>query len=147
MGSKAKSIFFLIISIVFAFIGSSCKKEDDSQVPFVAVDITLNLDLPDNVPLLNPGGWLQITGGSRGIIIYRINLEEFVAFDRHCTFEAEKGCKITVSSESNVTAIDNQCCNSVFSIIDGFAQSGNAKRQLKEYNTSFNGTNIVRIFN
>jgi nitrite reductase/ring-hydroxylating ferredoxin subunit len=145
--SNVMKIFLFVLTFIFAFASNSCKKDDDSQVPFVAVDITLNLDLPDNLPLLNPGGWLQVTGGSRGIIVYRINLDEFVAFDRHCTFEAEKGCKITVNSESNVTAIDNQCCSSVFSIIDGFPQSGNAKRQLREYSTSFNGTNIIRIFN
>ena len=142
-----RKIYTAIAMLLFLSIVESCKKEEDSQVPFVAVDITLNLSLPDNAPLLNPGGWVQITGGSRGIIVYRKSLAEFAAFDRHCTFEAEKGCAITVDTASNVTAIDNQCCKSVFSILDGFPQSGSAQRQLREYNTSFNESNILRIYN
>jgi hypothetical protein len=139
--------FKIVLFFVAFFCVNACKKDDDSQVPFVAVDITINLDLPANAPLLNPGGWLQLTGGSRGIIVYRTSLTDFMAFDRHCTYEAEKGCTITVDAASNVTAKDNQCCNSVFSILDGFPQSGSAERQLREYNFSYNGNNILRIFN
>jgi len=71
-----------------------------------------------------------------------------VAFDRHCTYQVENQCRINVDEDSNITAVDTECCNSVFTIIDGLPMSGPARRPLLRYQTTFNvNANTVRITN
>lgn len=138
--------FAKIALLVFAVLALSACKEKN-RVPYVLVDVTLLIDLPAYTGLTAPGGYAEITGGSRGIVVYRINQQEFVAFDRHCTFQPEDNCQIHVDEDTGITA-NCECCTSVFSIYDGTPIEGLADRSLVKYSTSFNGnTNQLRIFN
>lgn len=133
-----------------ASLAFSCNREDDNfeQVPRLPIDVTISLDLPLYQPLQNPGGWVYLQGGSQGLIVYRVGPSEIVAFDRHCTYQVENQCRIAVDEESNITAQDFDCCNSVFTIIDGVPLSGPARRPLLRYQTAFNvNANTVRIYN
>ena len=105
--------FLLITTILF----SSCDDENE-RIPYVPIDVELNLTLPAYAPLQTVGNWIYITGGSQGIIVYRFSTDEFRAWDRHCTFNVSDNCRIEVDN-SNIQAKDNECCQSVFSIIDG----------------------------
>ncbi|MEM7161355.1 MAG: hypothetical protein AAF487_02840 [Bacteroidota bacterium] len=122
----------------------SCK-EQDQTVPNLPVDITLNLNLPIYSDLNTVGNHINVSGGSLGIIVYRLSVDEFKAFDRHCTFNVPDNCRITVDN-SGIQAADDECCGSVFSIIDGTVQSGDAFVPLREYQTSF-FNNVVTISN
>jgi nitrite reductase/ring-hydroxylating ferredoxin subunit len=136
------------LSLILAVLAmpASCKKPEE-RVPVVFVDFTLYLNLPEYTNLASPGGWLEITGGSRGIIVYRRNMEEFVAFDRHCTYKVQEYCRVDVDEQTGITAVC-ECCESVFSIYDGIPLSGQASVTLSDYRTNFNGnTNLLRIFN
>ena len=93
-------------------------------------------------PLLAVGGWVYITGGSRGIIVYRFSPDEFLAFDRHCTFQVEDGCRTDVDN-TNITAVDSDCCGSKFLIVDGAPIDGPANIGLQHYNTQFDGNTLL----
>ena len=142
--SKKVKILSTILMLILALFQIQCKDRED-RVPFVPVDITLNLSLPIYSELNTVGNHINITGGSLGIIIYRLSTDEFKAFDRHCTFNVPENCRIDVDN-SNIQAVDNNCCGSVFSIIDGTVQSGDAFVNLTEYQTSF-FNNTVTISN
>lgn len=133
---------FLLIGLVILFI--NCK-DQENRVPFVAVDIDLNLALPIYQDLNIVGNSIYVSGGSQGIIVYRFSTDEFRAFDRHCTFNVPDQCRIEIDA-SNIQAEDNECCGSVFSIIDGTVQSGDAFVSLTGYQTSF-FNNVVSITN
>jgi Rieske Fe-S protein len=141
------SAFLLGGAILF---GMGCRKVDDDsseQVPVIPTDIFLNINLPEFNALQNPGGWVYITGGSRGIMVYRLGLNDFAVFDRHCTFQVAQGCRVNIE-DSNITAKDENCCESVFSVLDGVPLSGPARRPLLRYQTQFNpNTNVLRIYN
>ena len=124
---------------------TSCKKEEQGGVPYTQVDIQFNVNNPAYVDLQVPGGWIYITGGSRGIIVYRKTMDEFVAMDRHCTYQPENDCQVHVD-DTQVTARDTTCCGSEFLIIDGSVTQGPAGLGLQRYNTIFNGTTL-RIYN
>lgn len=147
---KIKIKTWALALAVVAGTAFACNRDDDSleQVPRLPIDVTISLDLPLYQPLQNPGGWVYLQGGSQGLIVYRVGPSEIVAFDRHCTFQVENRCRIVVDEESNITAVDSDCCNSVFTIIDGVPMSGPARRPLHRYQTAFNvNTNMVRIYN
>ena len=65
---------------------SGCR-DTPGVIPYVDVNIDLNLALPAYNSLNFPGNWLYISGGSRGLIVYRYTLDEFVVLDRHATFD------------------------------------------------------------
>jgi nitrite reductase/ring-hydroxylating ferredoxin subunit len=122
-----------------------CKKEERGGVPLTPVDISINVNNPSYADLQVPGGWLYLTGGSMGLIVYRTSMESFVAMDRHCTYNPAQLCRVFVD-ESQLIAQDTVCCQSKFLITDGTVVQGPAAINLQRYNTTFNGTTL-RIFN
>lgn len=136
---------YLILLLLLVFVG--CKKDkNQSQVPRVPTDITINLNLPEYNVLINPGSWVYVNGGSRGIIVYRLSTEDFTAFDRHCTYNIEEGCRI--EAQDGTIAKDVECCDSEFEFISGTPVSGQAELALQRYNTQFNpNANFLRIYN
>ncbi len=137
-----KKIFFLLF--IFAF-EISCKKKDKDVVPNVPVDIYIYTTDPQFFNLQAAGGHEYITGGSRGILVYRVSGNDFVSFDRHCTYQPSNSCGQIEVIQTNISAVDS-CCGSQFSIVDGSVQKGPASFPLKQYQTTFDG-NVLHIFN
>jgi nitrite reductase/ring-hydroxylating ferredoxin subunit len=124
---------------------SSCKKENQTGVPPVSLDFTININLPEYYRLQVVGGWEYLTGGSQGLIVYRKTQDEFVALDRHCPYQPENLCRVFVD-ESQVIARDTACCESAFLLMDGMPTDGPSSFPLTSYHTIFNGTTL-RIYN
>ncbi len=137
MKSLLKNTFLLS----FLCIVLSCKKNTESAIPFVNVDFYIYTSDPDFIDLNAVGGWTYVTGGSRGIIIYRFSNTEFRAYDRHCTYNPSNTCALVSVDVNNIQASD-VCCGSVFSIIDGSINNGPASFPLKQYQTSFDGSRL-----
>ena len=142
--SRHKRFLFLLIAGALGLL-PACRREQRGGVPLTPVDISINVNNPSYVDLATPGGWIYLTGGSLGIIVYRRSPEEFVAMDRHCPYRPEEVCRVFVD-ESEVIARDTLCCGSKFLITDGSVVEGPAALPLQRYNTSFNGT-VLRIYN
>lgn len=125
----------------------ACKKDsNENAVPAVAVDIYLYTTDPLNVDLNVVGGWKHINGGVKGIIVYRLNNDEFMAYDRCCTYKPDLACeKVSVDPSNSVMAIDT-CCKSTFVITDGSVVKGPATLPLKRYQCNFNGS-VIHIYN
>ena len=132
---QAIAIFFLIV------LQFSCKKEENNNIPLVEVNLFLNLGDPDFTNLQRIGGSVEITGGSRGIILYRISNEEIKAYDRHCTFQPQSSCALVSVDPTNITASD-QCCGSSFLLSNGDVSRPPASTPLKQYNTSLSGNSL-----
>ena len=135
----------LVLFFGMLLAGSGCRKETSGGVPLTQVDFQINVNNPAYNDLAVPGGWLYLTGGSLGIIVYRKSMEEFVALDRHCTYQPSELCRVHVD-DTEVIARDTTCCGSAFLIMDGSVTQGPASLGLQRYNTSFNGS-ILRIYN
>ncbi len=123
----------------------ACKKDRPGGVPLSPVDISINVNNPSYADLAVPGGWLYLSGGSLGLIVYRSGVNEFVAMDRHCPYQPGDLCRVFVD-DSEIMARDTVCCQSAFLITDGSVVEGPAALNLQRYNTSFNGTTL-RIYN
>ena len=120
-----------------------CKKNKDI-IPTVYVDRYLYTTDPAFSPLNAISGYAYLSGGSKGILVFRNSQTEFIAYDRHCPYKVDDGNTVTVDA-SGLFAID-AACNSKFLITDGSPNSGPAVNSLKRYQTAFDGT-VLHIFN
>ncbi len=135
---------FAILTIIF-FLVISCKKEDASTIPLVTVNLSLSLNNPEFINLQVDNGWTYVSGGSRGIIVYRNSTNDFKAFDRHCPYNPSSSCGLVSVDVTNLVGIDD-CCGSRFLLSSGQVTQGPASRPLKEYRTSFDGSTL-QIYN
>ncbi len=138
---KLRIFYVVIIGIVFI----SCNRERNNIIPNVLVDIEININNPEYFNLMAVGGFMYLSGGSRGIVVYRYSQDTFVAFDRHCPYNPSDEGQVTFDSSSAIILKDNSC-GSQFLLTDGSLYSGPATNSLKRYQTFFDGT-ILRIYN
>jgi hypothetical protein len=127
------------IMLLLAF--SSCKPEDDDEVPYIPFDdIVINTSLPDYFVLQSVGGFKYIDGGVKGLILYRKDAQTIYAFERNCTFSPNEACA-TVEVDPTGIQMSDSCCGSVFSR-DGVPLYGPARRELRRYHTELVGSTL-----
>ena len=143
MKTKARYISLFLILML-----TGCQKEAYTPLPFVEVNIQIFPNSTQYFNLNSIGGFEYLTANSpsRGIIVYRINQEEFVAFERTCPHDpdaccTEAGCARLVVEE-NSFMISDSCCGSLYLILDGSNISGPSQYPLKQYHTSYDGTTL-----
>ncbi len=134
---------FLVISLLLL---ASCKK-DRHEIPYVYVDFYVSLADPNFSALNAVGGWVYVTGGSKGIIIYRKDQNTFMTYERHCPYDPESGCS-KIDVQSSGLLVEDACCGSVYLIMDGTPSSGpgTAGQALLQYHNTFDGMTL-HVFN
>lgn len=143
----ALNVMKLLFILFFTLILIGCNKNNNHPVPNIAFDMTIDINLPSYNALISVGTWAFVTGGSRGIIVYRRSIDEFVAFDRHSPEDPDGICPQPLFPDpDNFLTLDDTCSAATFSLYDGSPISG-SDYGLRQYQTSYNGTNLVRIYN
>lgn len=110
----------------------------------VIPDVYVNFQIfPNSINYIAPGGWLTIANeGVKGIIIYRQDQYNFIAYERACPYDPDMDCAIIEVDSVTFTLIDS-CCMSRFLFLDGSPISGPAIRSLKQYRAEFDGTTLL----
>lgn len=140
---KVLFIFLLLAGTAI----SSCSKNKTHPVPSIPFDKTINITLPSYSDLMGVGGWCYVTGGSKGLIVYRRGVDDFVAFDRHSPADVNGECATPLTPDEDNYLVLNDVCNSAsFSLYDGSPIS-NSDFGLRQYQTQWNGNETLRIFN
>lgn len=143
--SKMKTRYrYSVLLVLFIVLTISCRR-DEGIIPFVPVNFAINLNNPAYVDLNPIPSWLYVSGGSKGILIYRSSQDQFMTYDRHSPYEVDEGCICAVDSSNLI--IEDPCSGSRFLITDGSILEGPATRPLQQYNNSFDGTSILSIYN
>jgi len=141
-----KKLFFSFTLFCVLFLFFTCKKKESGYgIPYVRVNFFIYPSDPQFNNLNAVGGWTYVTGGSRGILIYRKSNEEFMAFERHCPYNPDNACGRIEVNTSNIIAVDS-CCGSQFLMTDGSVIKGPSAIPLLTYQTTFNGTEL-HVFN
>jgi Rieske Fe-S protein len=124
-----------------------CRSQTGDFVPNVLVDVFINMNLPSYQQLNLVGGTLFFNeAGYRGLIVHRLALDEFRAYDRACTFQPSESCHV-VELDTATNLLECPCCNSRFSL-DGFPARGPAGINLRQYRTLYSSSsNTLRITN
>lgn len=137
---------FQTILLISFFVVSSCTKtNNNSGIPLVNVNINVYTNDPEFFNLNPIGGWEYVSGGSRGLIVYRKSDNEFMAFDRHCPYKPSDNCGKVIVDSTDIIAVDT-CCGSQFLLTDGSVLEGPASYGLKQYQTSYDGS-VLQIYN
>jgi len=134
---------WLFLILVPLFLQAKCDSIQQ-DIPFVPVDFDINLDLPAYQSLNIPTGHALLTGGSKGIVVYRYTDDQFVALDRHATHDIPSGCVVEVSEDG--LFLEDPCSDSQWLIIDGSVMNGPATIPLHRYYTSWTPP-VLRVFN
>lgn len=136
-----KSTKYWLLSTILFLSAVSCKKERPTDYPYVAVNLSLNLNNPAYINLQNIGGWVYVQGGIQGILLYRKDEGTVNAFDRVSTYQIENECRIIVASD-NIHALDT-CSNSKFLLSDGYPAGGPATQPLIQYQSVLTGSTLT----
>lgn len=139
-----KKSIIVISLLLLTLLLAQCRK-NDNPVPYVYVNFYISLSSPQFAPLTSVGGWVYVTGGYKGIVVYRQNIDEFCAYDRACPYKPTTDCEHIEVEPNGITVLDS-CCGSRFLLMDGSVVNGPATVQLTRYKTIYNG-NTVQVSN
>jgi hypothetical protein len=134
-----------ILFVLLIILPCSCKKDERPQIPNVYVNLTLDISSTLYIELNSVGGHVNLTGGYKGITVYRLSTDEFVAFERCCSYDPDVADARVVVDTSGLTLSD-AVCGSQFLILDGSVVNGPATAPLKQYRTQFDG-DYLKIYN
>ncbi|NBC82307.1 MAG: hypothetical protein GVY19_02895 [Bacteroidetes bacterium] len=145
----------LLFSILFI---PGCDKKKCDVIPNVTVDFTINLNTPPFNTLQAPGNSVEVPINhapyadgfdNNGIVIYRRTNDEFIAFDRTCTFPHQESVAIEKQPDDPTTAKCPECESEFLLPSYGSPLEGSsASCPLKEYNTTYYANrNAVRVVN
>ena len=145
LGLRTKASVWLGALMLVLASCTSCG-EQTQYIPYVPVNVDIDLNLPAYNTLNFPGEAIALNGGSKGLYVYRYTLDEFVVLDRHSTYDIPMGCKVTLDAD-NITLQDNSdCSESQWLMLDGSVLNGPATLPLHRYRTTLNGS-ILHIYN
>jgi len=145
--------------MAFAFTLSSCNKKND-VIPDVTVDFYLNLNdhqftdlnIFGGIVLVNAStnnlGSLAAGYGGNGIIVFS-GVDAFYAYDRTCPHDYSVNglsIKVNIDPSNSLNAICPKCSTNYALSSGGTPSKGIGRYHLKNYRTSFDGTN-VRVWN
>jgi len=149
-----KKSLTLILSLVTVLLIGSCKEPMvNPNYPTGIINFTIYPNSIHEYELNVVSGYKYYTSDpestSRGIIVYRLSQDEFLAYDRLPPNEPNACC----DSQGNCTrlvvefpfVVDN--CNQIkYNILDGSIVEGDGIYPLIQYHTSYNGSEL-RIYN
>jgi nitrite reductase/ring-hydroxylating ferredoxin subunit len=134
----------LLTLLLFISFAACHKDKQKTTIPYVYVSITLypNTLTSDYIPV---SGWVYVTGGYRGLIVYRMTENEFMAYERTCPYDPDEDNAIVEVDSSNIIAVDHNC-GSQYILTDGSPIKGPSGYPLQQYRTSYDGEHL-RISN
>ncbi|HTF20476.1 MAG TPA: hypothetical protein VK658_20530 [Chryseolinea sp.] len=141
VGQGISGCVLLFVLVVWG----SCSSDplDDPIPPVSFPDKVLNLNLPDNIGLRSKGGSRAYNDiGVRGVIVYCVDVGVYHAYERNCSYQPNEACA-TVNIDVSTLFMVDPCCGSNFDFNTGMPSGGVAWRPLRQYRTTFNGTDLV----
>ncbi len=155
-----KKSLFILFSF-FLFTAGSCTKINvNPNIPKAIIRIDIDPNSTFYQRLNTVSGWTYIANGdpgaiisseSRGVIIYRLSMNEFKAYDRIPPNEPNKCCsadhvytKLIVGD--NFPFAKDGCTGNQYSLLDGSLFNGNGQYPMVEYHAVYDGA-LLHVFN
>lgn len=133
---------------MIAAVTLSCSKNDDKQErnPFLtdpAVSLNLNLNLPEYNPLKFPGNYIITSQGIKGIVVYCVSENQYLAFELSDPNHVPSSC-----SRMELTGVIASCpCtnddNEYFITSGQHTTEPDTKYPMQQYNAQINGNTVI----
>ena len=145
-----KILFYTILTSIILSCGN---KNKDDDIPVTPVNIYIDLNINTSAPLSVPGGFIYITGGNKGIIIFHNFDDNFLAIERTCSYHPYDACNLITMDNNGIILKCGKytgnnfdvCCGSEFTV-DGNPSKTPATRPLRLYTVTKNG-NQLHVYN
>lgn len=142
----------VILFITAVMFLSACKKGDDpnSDIPYAHINVVINPNSTLYQELNIVSGWMYyqyVNPPSRGLIIYRLTQDQFLAFERTPPVNSNACCDLENQFCTHLIVDDyypfvyDTCSDFYYQIIDG-SPIEPATIPLKQYQTSYDGMNL-----
>jgi hypothetical protein len=94
--STAMNKILLLAAIVPVLWYSSCDRNRPpvEPIPGGPVNTSINLSLPSYLYLQQPGSWMFLNGGSRGVLLVHDFNGDWKAFERTCGYQPTNQCSL-----------------------------------------------------
>ncbi|MDZ4839678.1 MAG: hypothetical protein SGJ04_06695 [Bacteroidota bacterium] len=143
------------ISLLATLTIFSCEKDQSIQsnpIPYVTVNRTINLNLPQYSALNTKGNAIYLTDiGYKGITVVRDYSDNLWALDMACPFHKDADCSHVIQEKSGLAYVCGSynsanvllpCCASRYSL-DGTLLDGPSTFPLRRYNLQKNGSELL----
>jgi hypothetical protein len=151
--SKKRFLPLIVVSLFLAAVFfNACKKGEDpnSDIPYAHINVVINPNSTLYQELNIVGGWMYypyVNPPSRGLIIYRMTQEDFLAYERTPPSNSNTCCDPGTGICTYLLVGDyypfvyDTCSDYSYQIIDGSPITP-ATVPLKQYMTSYDGYNL-----
>jgi len=158
--NKLTTILALVF-IVVMFSATSCGKSnyENPNIPPARINVTIDPNSTMFLELNTVGGWLyleevpgmQIYYPSQGVIVYRQDIDQFLAYERQPPNEPFKCCvtdkvctKLLLGS--NYPFVKDTCTGTLYNLLDGSIFKGEGQYSLIRYNAVYDGV-LLHVYN
>jgi hypothetical protein len=147
-------LFSLALFGLWGFSACDGGNGDQGNIPYVFVNLQIDLNDPAYLDLNPYGGYVYIPNqGNRGLVVYHNFDDTYSCYDRSCSYQVSSSCArleveptgmlLQCGQTENGTYVP--CCGSKF-LWDGFPADGPALYPLLDYAVYKNG-NLLTIAN
>jgi nitrite reductase/ring-hydroxylating ferredoxin subunit len=125
---------FMLLSV------GSCKDGTPYNIPYVPVSFSVYPNgLDSDLGVSRYKYFIRV--GYRGIVVYRPGMDEFLAYDRACTFDSQN-LKAIIAVDATGVVATCPVCGSQYLLTDGYPFKGPAKNPLMKYQTTWDGFKV-----
>ena len=117
---KCITKLFIGFFIIGLLLIPSCVK-DPNVIPYVKVSFNIS---PENGNLVHVGGYEYYTGGVSGLVVYRLDMLNFCAYDRACSHDWQDSDSGYVVYDPAFLHLKCKTCGSTFNILNGYPMEG-----------------------
>ena len=126
----------------------SCSKQEEQIVPYVRVNLTVNLQLPQFNALNSVNNAVLYEGvgyNQNGVIIYRNSTDEFTAYDATCPKHIETKTAVVLDDGGHAGTATCPNCSTVYRFFNyAYPSKGHP---LKQYRVTMTGSDSFRVSN
>ena len=114
-----------------------------SLIRETGINFSIYPNTPEYQDLNDVGGWVYLTGGNYGLIVYRLSIDEFMAYDRMpmTTNDLCPDNRLIV----DIPYIVDECNSQQYNILNGYNLNGDGSH-VYWYQTEYDGTTL-RMYN
>jgi len=134
--------FLIICGCMFSLM---CLNSCEVVTPVPVANVNFTTSIYSN-GLVHLGGHAYFTGAIKGLIVYRVDMNNFKAYDRACSYDWKDDGYVTLDTANTFLLICDKC-HSTFNILNGYPIGDvKAEAPLREYNAIMIDDINLRIY-